>query len=600
MIPIFSKSWISSPDIMAPTIDTLIIGAGPSGLCAAKTLLQHDPAAEILILDGRASVGGVWSKEQIYPNLKTNNLVSAIDFSDFPMDPKRFGVKIGEHVPGKVMHEYLVAYAKHFGVWDKIQLNTKVVRVTRPEDEGQWNVDVEENGEAKTVTCTRLIVATGVLTVPHMPDITGSEDFNAPIIHSSDLGPKAELFSSPEITTVAVLGGSKSAYDAVHLAASTGHKVRWLIRRSGRGPVWVAPAFTQLGPFKVWRERLVTRRICAFMSPCVFPDFSGLAWVRRFLHESAVGRVLSKTFWKLIRHDTINDCGYQTDEKTKVLQPEQNMFWYGTASGILSFDDDFFEYVRNGTVQIYREDIDHLSDHNIHFTDGSSISADLLVTSTGFSAKPTINFEPASLHSDLGIPSTSLGLKQEAFWNDANAKADAAIGARFPRLLDGPFQSPTSSKTKSFNPGASAEVSYTPWRLYRGIAPPGLAARDDRSLVFLGAFSNLANIMRLEVQCLWMLAYFENGIPNFDVDRRAGRVFEETALFQRWAQHRAPYGHGRCYPDLVFDQLPYWDMLLGDVGVETARKDGMWAELFESYTPMDYRGMVQDWIDQNR
>ncbi|KDN68582.1 putative cofactor FMO1 FAD enzyme [Colletotrichum sublineola] len=588
---------------MAPTVETLIIGAGPSGLCAAKTLLQRDPAADILVVDSRASVGGVWSREQIYPNLKTNNLVTAMDFSDFPMDYKRFGLDLKQHVPGAVMHEYLVEYAKHFGVWDKIQLHTKVVRVTRPEDEGEceWRIDVEEAGEAKTLTCARLIVATGVLTVPHMPDLPGSEAFAAPIVHSSDLGPRAaDLFASQDIATVAVLGGCKSAYDAVHLAASTGHKVQWVIRRSGRGPTWVATAFTQLGPFKVWRERLVTRRICSFMSPCVFPDLSGLAWVRRFLHESAVGRVLTRAFWTLIRHDTINDCGYQTHEKTKVLQPEQNQFWYGTASGIFSYEDDFFEYVRNGTVQIYREDIDHLSDHAIHLSDGTTIAADLLVASTGYSAKPTINFEPASLHSDLGIPTTSLGPKQEAFWNEADARADGAIRTRFPRLLEGPFLSPTSSKTRPFHPGASAEVAYTPWRLYRGIAPPGLAARDDRSLVFLGAFSNLANIMRLEVQCLWALAYLEGRIPSLDADRRAGRVFDETALLQRWVQHRAPYGHGRFYPDLVFDQMPYWDMLLGEVGVETRRKAGVWAELWESYAPPDYRGIVAEWIAQNK
>ncbi|CCF47678.1 hypothetical protein CH063_15973 [Colletotrichum higginsianum] len=41
-------------------------------------------------------------------------------------------------------------------------------------------------------------------------------------------------------------------------------------------------------------------------------------------------------------------------------------------------------------------------------------------------------------------------------------------------------------------------------------------------------------------------------------------------------------------------------MLLGDVGVETRRKAGVWAELFESYTPVDYRGIVDEWITQNR
>ncbi|KAI8269765.1 hypothetical protein K4K58_000212 [Colletotrichum sp. SAR11_239] len=496
---------------MAPTVDTLIIGAGPSGLCAAKTLLQRDPSSDILLVDGRASVGGVWSQEQIYPNLKTNNFTTSIDFSDFPMDLEKYGLKEKQHVPGEVMHKYLVSYAKHFGVYDKIQLNTMVTRITRP-DIAEWYIDVEQNGEAKTVSCNRLIVATGVLTVPHMPEIEGSDEFNAPMIHSSNLGPRKELFEDPDIQTVAVLGGSKSAYDSVHLAASTGHK---------------------------------------------------------------------------------------THEKTKVLQPEQNQFWYGTASGILSFDDDFFEYVRNGTVEIYREDIDHLSDHRVHLADGTSFSVDLLVASTGFSAKPTMNFEPASLHSELGVPTAEMSPDQVAFWNEQSAKADKAIGARFPRLLDGPFLSPTSSKPKPFNPGASVEVSYSPWRLYRGMAPPGLAANDDRSLIFLGVFSNLANIMRLEVQCLWALAYFEGKIPTLDRDIRAGKVYEETALMQRWAQHRAPYGHGRQYTDIVFDQLPYWDMLLGEVGVQTQRKPSKWAEFWESYTPVDYRGMVKEWMAQN-
>ncbi|KAJ5012615.1 hypothetical protein K4K57_003988 [Colletotrichum sp. SAR 10_99] len=583
---------------MAPTVDTLIIGAGPSGLCAAKTLLQRDPSSDILLVDGRASVGGVWSQEQIYPNLKTNNFTTSIDFSDFPMDLEKYGLKEKQHVPGEVMHKYLVSYAKHFGVYDKIQLNTMVKRITRP-DSAEWYIDVEENGEAKAISCNRLIVATGVLTVPHMPEIAGSDEFNAPMIHSSNLGPRKELFEDPDIQTVAVLGGSKSSYDSVHLAASTGHKVRWVIRRSGRGPAWVFTAFTQLGPFKVWRERLVTRRIVAFMSPNMFPDMSGLSWIRRFLHENAIGRVISRNFWKLIRYDTIKDCGYQTHEKTKVLQPEQNQFWYGTASGILSFDDDFFEYVRNGTVEIYREDIDHLSDHRVHLADGTSFSVDVLVASTGFSAKPTMNFEPASLHAELGVPTSEMSPEQVAFWNEQSVKADKAIGARFPRLLDGPFLSPTSSKPKPFNPGASVEVSYSPWRLYRGMAPPGLAANDDRSLIFLGVFSNLANIMRLEVQCLWALAYFEGKIPTLDRDIRAGKVYEETALMQRWAQHRAPYGHGRQYTDIVFDQLPYWDMLLGEVGVQTQRKPSKWAEFWESYTPVDYRGMVKEWMAQN-
>jgi hypothetical protein len=223
-----------------------------------------------------------------------------------------------------------------------------------------------------------------------------------------------------------------------------------------------------------------------------------------------------------------------------------------------------------------------------------------MIASTGFSAKPTMHFEPATTHSDLGIPTTSYDQAQASFWADLDVKADFTIGSQFPRLIRGPSGSPSSSIPKAYNPGMNAEVPYTPWRLYRGIAPPGLTAAGDHSLVFLGVFSNIANTIRLEVQCLWALGYMNGKLPSVEDEIAHGRVFEETARFQRFVQHRAPYGHGRFYPDLVFDQLPYWDMLLGDLGLRTRRKKNGFRELLEPYTQADYRGLVEEWVEKNR
>ncbi len=272
---------------------------------------------------------------------------------------------------------------------------------------------------------------------------------------------------------------------------------------------------------------------------------------------------------------------------------------YGTASGTLNYDGDIFDFVRSGQVKIHREDISHLSAQTVHLTDGSDLPVDALVASTGFSAKPTVSFEPLSIHSDLGVPSTALDKAQTSFWTDLDLKADVAVGNRFPRLVSGPFQSPSSSTPKPFHPGMAAEAAYTPWRLYRGVAPPGLTAAGDRSVVFLGMFSNIANTIRLEVQCLWALAYMERRLPAVEADVASARVFDETAEFQRWVHHRAPYGHGRFYPDLVFDQMPYWDVLLHDLGLPTRRKANVFRELFEPYTQADYRGFVQEWIERN-
>jgi cation diffusion facilitator CzcD-associated flavoprotein CzcO len=308
-------------------IDTLIIGAGPSGLCAAKTFLQYDHQADIVIVDAHETLGGVWSKEQLYPTLKTNNLLSGPDFIDFPMD-SRFGIEPGQHITGEAMHAYLVAYAQHFELTSRIRFKTYVVQVSKRDEGHGWHVHVDVAGQRQVLSCNKLAVATGVLSVPHLPDLKGAHDFQAPYIHSSQLGPECEtLMKNPGIQTIAVLGGCKSAYDAVHLAASTGHKVEWIIRKSGRGPTWVFPPHTFLGPIKVWRERLVTRRFLSFMSPCIFPDFSGLSWLRNFLHFNSIGKFISQKFWAAIHADTIHDCAYRTDPKLGVLEPEQNPFW---------------------------------------------------------------------------------------------------------------------------------------------------------------------------------------------------------------------------------------------------------------------------------
>ncbi|KAK0706233.1 hypothetical protein B0T26DRAFT_656103 [Lasiosphaeria miniovina] len=580
-------------------IDVLIIGAGPSGLCAAKTLLQQDAAAKVVLIDARTTAGGVWAREKLYPTLRTNNLFASLDFTDFPMDTARFGVGPGQHITGDQMHAYLTGYAEHFGIADKIRFNTKAVNVGRRDGSGAagggWDVELE-GGEV--LQCRKLVVATGVLNEPKLPRIDGIESFGTPFLHSCDLGPQAHtLTGDPQISTVALLGGGKSAYDAVYLAATSGHRVEWIIRRSGRGPSWVFPTHTMLGPVRAWREQLVLRRVLSFMSPCVFPDFSGLGWLRRFLHASAVGRFVASKFWAAIHADTVRDCRFGADPRFGVLEPEHGPFWYGTSSGTLNYEIDFLDLVSSGRVRIHRADISHVSHRTIHLVaeernTAADAGVDALVAATGYSSKPSISFSPATLLGDLGVPTTTLDTEQAAFWAKLDAEADDTIRRQFPQLIPGPGRS-------------AVQRSTTPWRLYRGIAPPNLAAAGDRSLVFVGIFSNIANTMRLEVQSLWAAAYLSGKIAHLDDDddddgsqeeQKKDRIYAATALAQRWAMYRAPLGHGAAYPDLVFDQLPYFDLLLHDLGLETRRKPTALRELFEAYSQDDYRGIVDEWL----
>jgi cation diffusion facilitator CzcD-associated flavoprotein CzcO len=176
-----------------------------------------------------------------------------------------YGVAAGEHISGETMHKYLLSYARKWDLLRRIKFRTAVSIIERDEARGGWNVtltptDTTVAGDKpaeSTLWTKKLIIATGITNEPHQPGIPGQGDFEGPIIHSSALGrEQGRLTKDPSIKTVAVLGGGKSAYDAVYLAACAGKQVEWIIRKSGKGPAWVFPSHAQLGPFKAWREVL--------------------------------------------------------------------------------------------------------------------------------------------------------------------------------------------------------------------------------------------------------------------------------------------------------------------------------------------------------
>ncbi|TLD23909.1 hypothetical protein PspLS_06307 [Pyricularia sp. CBS 133598] len=620
------------PEVMA---DVIVIGAGPSGLCAAKTFLQLQPDATVIILEAGASLGGAWATERLYPTLKTNNLTGNFEFGDFPMTPERFDVRPGQHITGESMNAYFKAYAEHHRLMGCIRYNAKVAEVRRPAEGEGWLVEVEEPSrphddalppQTERLRCRKLIVATGVNPKPHIAEMQGAADFKGPIIHSSDMGPQFEtIFNSGgnkqgdgdnarRKKTICVIGGSKSSYDAAYLACATGHEVDWVIRETGRGPSWIMPSWAMIGPFKLVRERLARVRFVSFMSPWAFDDFSGVSWLREAVHGTAAGRFVKGKFWKLMHFTTAAQTGFKGKSPHMVLEPDYSPFWYGTATGIDNYDQSLHGFVNSGQIRVHRDDISHLSDHRVHLSRGQELQVDAIVAATGYSAKPNINFTPESTHSGLGVPSISLSQSQQLHWRRLDAASDAKIGARFPELITGPQNKKSKSSSgrwsKNKNPGgrpalyklgsADHEVSYSPWRLYRGIAPPGLAATGDRSLVFIGMHNNLSNLTRLEVQSLWAASYLLGHTladPNLDGSPRSAKaIFEDAALLQRWAQRRAPLGHGRSYPDLVFDSIPYWDMLLHDLGLRTARKGSLWKELFEPYTQQDFAGLVDEYL----
>jgi len=130
------------------------------------------------------------------------------------MTVEKFGVKPGQHIPGEVVHRYLTEFAKTFDIWRRIRFRTMVEEIQQASN-GQWilttsySTDGQKAMEMKKIAVNKLIMATGVTSYPFMPNIPGTETFDAPLFHARDFLQKKDLLKTAK--KVVVYGGAKSA-----------------------------------------------------------------------------------------------------------------------------------------------------------------------------------------------------------------------------------------------------------------------------------------------------------------------------------------------------------------------------------------------------
>lgn len=80
-----------------------------------------------------------------------------------------------------------------------------------------------------------------------------------------------------------------------------------------------------------------------------------------------------------------------------------------------------------------------------------------------------------------------------------------------------------------------------------------------------------------------------------------GKLEYETVLHNRLGKWRSPTDWGSSkVPSFIFDAVPYFDLLLSDLGLQSHRKKGWWAEIWRPYGPRDYEGVNKEWEEKQK
>lgn len=197
-----------------------VIGAGPSGLAAARNLQRFGLPWEGYEL--ATGVGGLWDidapRSTVYESAHLISSKGTTQFAEFPM---------ADAVADYPSHRELVAYfrdfADRFDLAAGFRFRTEVTRVTPAEGGGYDVTSVGPDGE-RTVHHDGVLIANGTLSEPHVPTFEGR--FDGETIHTSAYK-SATAFAGKRVLIVgAGNSGCDIAVDAVHHAASVDISVR--------------------------------------------------------------------------------------------------------------------------------------------------------------------------------------------------------------------------------------------------------------------------------------------------------------------------------------------------------------------------------------
>lgn len=309
-----------------------VIGAGSSGIAAAKVLHERGIDFDCFELSDRVGGNWVWGNSNgvssSYKSLHINTSRGRMEFSDFPMP---------DHLPNFARHDqiaaYFDAYVDHFGFRDRIVFNTGVEHVL-PLPDGGFAVKLS-NGVVQPYAS--VVVANGHHWDPRMPEpaFPGAESFTGEQIHSHHYEDEQQLVGKK----VVVLGMGNSAMDIAVDASYHGDET-YLAHRRG---VHVVPKHILGRPYDA---------------------IAGHEWLPSWVRWPIARVVMRTVTGPMTRYGL-----QEPDHKVAQAHP--------------SVSNRLLDRLAHGAV-VPRPNIERFEGPDVVFTDGSRVAADLVVYCTGY------------------------------------------------------------------------------------------------------------------------------------------------------------------------------------------------------------------------
>jgi dimethylaniline monooxygenase (N-oxide forming) len=215
-----SASTATAADASSPWSDLShvrrvgVIGGGVAGLSAARALRAR--GLDVVVFEAAPTVGGVWRGN--YAGFGLQVPKQLYEFPDFPFT----SVAAGGFPTGAQVQSYIAAFAAKHGLDAPgvVRTGTRVERLERRAGGARgWRFHVSHGGAAAAAEDVDFaVVASGMYSLPALPELPGREAFGGSVVHSLRFDEAAAAAAAGK--RVVVLGSAKSAVDCALAAAA--------------------------------------------------------------------------------------------------------------------------------------------------------------------------------------------------------------------------------------------------------------------------------------------------------------------------------------------------------------------------------------------
>ncbi|HZY35035.1 MAG TPA: NAD(P)/FAD-dependent oxidoreductase [Mucilaginibacter sp.] len=349
---------------MEPThFDTIIIGAGISGISAAHYMQTDCPDKTYAILEARKNIGGTWDLFR-YPGIRSDSDMYTFGFAFKPWtNPKAIA-------PREDIIEYLEEIVSEEGIDRHIRFQHKLINASWSSDKATWSLAVmtPDSVSPQLYTCSFLSLCTGYYNYEngYTPVFVGYNDFKGIIVHPQKWDEALDYTGKK----IVVIGSGATAMTMIPVLAQKAEHVTMLQRSPtyvvalpdiDKKAVWLNNKLPKKTAYKINRFRMILYQRFSYAFSRRFPGA-----MKKTLRKAMEGR-MGEGF-DIDRHFTPT---YNPWDQRLCVVP----------------NGDLFKAIKNKQADVVTDQIERFTENGIQLVSGDFLPADIIVTATGLNAE---------------------------------------------------------------------------------------------------------------------------------------------------------------------------------------------------------------------